>query len=482
MNEEIIKLLIIEDEEFDIRRIYNTIKPFSNRLEVMDTVSNAHDALAAIEKQPDGFDVVIMDYQISGGLKGENLIREIKKRDSTLQIIVITKMTLNQTDLYFANQLIESGAFWFGTKYPGDIEKYIYQPTDFILSITNAFERKKLEIEKNKSQKKLDRSIRNILSNRPLVGEAENIDSMRQLIQRYAETNASVLITGESGTGKELVAMNIHYQSHRKYENFITLNCAAIPKDLIESELFGFEKGAFTGAREGKPGLFEQADGGTIFLDEIGEMPKSVQAKLLRVLDIGEVDKIGRKRKYKVDVRIIASTNRDLERMMERKQFREDLFYRLNILHIHTPPLRERIGDIPLLVNHFMNHYSRDFGIIQPNFTDSAIKLMVNYHWRGNVRQLKNVVQRLILTANGEVDDDAVCLCLGLRGEPEQEQFGKPSFDSQAILPLRDMERSFRKNYIKFVRTNSESDADAAQKLGVAPPNFHRMCKELGLK
>jgi len=312
MAEKKINIIIIEDEEFDVKRILNTLNPYRKNVEILQMVSNGKDALEALENHKE-CDVVIMDYQISGGLIGEELLRKLKQIDSTVQIIVITKMTINQTDVYFANQLIEAGAYWFGTKYPADIEEFIYQPTDFILTITNAFERRKLERQHLLSQKKLEKNIKYILSSRPLVGKSQAQMELRNLVDKYAETDANVLVTGESGTGKELIARNLHYKSKRRFEPFVTVNCAAIPKDLIESELFGFVKGAFTGAKEEKKGLFEQAHNGTIFLDEIGELPHASQAKLLRVLESGELDKIGRKKKYSVDVRVISASNQDIK-------------------------------------------------------------------------------------------------------------------------------------------------------------------------
>jgi DNA-binding NtrC family response regulator len=482
MQDHTINVLIIEDEEYDVRRIRNTLKPFEAKISVGDVVSNARDALSCLKKNRGVYDVIIMDYQISGGLRGEQLIKEIKKIDETLQIIVITKMTINQTDLYFANQLLGMGAYWFGTKYPADIEEYIYQPTDFILSIMNAYEKKQLEIRSNRSQRKLDRTIQGIVNKRPLIGDSPLMMEIRELIRKYAVTPASVLITGESGTGKELVAMNIHYQSPRKYENFVPVNCAAIPKDLIESELFGFERGSFTGAKDEKPGLFEQAAGGTIFLDEIGEMPIAAQAKLLRVLESGELDKIGRKKRLRVDVRVIASTNKNLKELMEKKRFREDLYYRLNILHIKTYPLREHPEDIPQLIDYFMNYYGSDLGIIPPTITSEGMDLLIRHPWPGNVRQVKNVVQRLLLSGVSTLTPETIETCLGTSEEKGAHVFSQPVFDKNRILPLSEIETAFRKNYIRFVRNNSATDAEAARKLGIAPPNFHRLCKDLGLK
>lgn len=482
MPDQKINLLLIEDEEYDVRRITNTIVPFSKNIQIAKVVSSGQDALDYLSQNRQSCDVIIMDYQIAGGLYGEKLIRAIRKIDATHQVIVITKMTINQSNLYFANQLLESGASWYGTKYPSDIEDYIYQPTDFILSIMNAYDKRQLEIAKNRSQLKLDQSIRSILKKRPMLGESRKMQDIRHQIEQYAQSGASIMITGQSGTGKELVAMNIHYQSPRKYESFVTVNCAAIPKDLIESELFGFVKGSFTGANQEKAGLFEQANGGTIFLDEISEMPLEAQAKLLRVLENGEVDKIGRRKKYQVDIRVISATNRDLEKMMKENLFREDLYYRLNILQIRTPALGEHRDDIPLIIDHFIKYYSIDLGRIPPRLNRAGAELLYQYNWPGNIRQLKNIIQRLVLTSDEEIKEHHIRTTLDL--DPEKVLAGAEAVLSQPadIRPLREVEAEFRRKYFKFVRQNSKTDAEAAQKLGLAPPNFHRMCRELGLK
>ncbi len=487
MIEEQIKVLLIEDEDFDVRRVENTIKPFENRIKIIDVVSDGRSAIDLLDKKRNFYDVVIMDFQIAGGLRGAQLIKKIKDFDLAIQIIVITKMTVNITDYDFAHNLIEAGAFWYCTKYPGDIEQYIYQPTDFIMSIINAFERKKLIKEKQKSNQKLNRNVENVLANKKIVGVSSTIKKMREEISKYANSNAPILITGSSGTGKELVAYNIHYNhnSPRKFENFIPINCGGIPDQLIESELFGYEKGAFTGAEKSKPGLFEMAHHGTIFLDEISELPLSAQVKLLRVLQDGEVEKIGRTEKIKVDVRVISATNRNLEDEVREKKFREDLFYRLNVVPIHVPPLRERKEDIHYLIDYFLNEFSIDMGKEMPVINEDAIKLLVDYGWPGNVRELKNLIQRLLFYDEKIVTTQLIQTALGKRASLSENYFANDalSFKSpEGTQALKQMEKIFREKYFKYIRMQSESDSEAAKKLGLAPPNYYRMCKELGLK
>jgi transcriptional regulator with PAS, ATPase and Fis domain len=484
-NDNQIKILLIEDEEFDVRRVENTIRPFSKRILIQDIASEGKYALELLLLNQKLYDVVIMDYQIAGGLRGEQLIKKIKDIDPSIQIIVITKMTINITDYEFAHNLIEAGAFWYCTKYPGDIEEYIYQPTDFVLSIFNAFERRVLLKDKQKSKQKLDNNVTNILEAKKIIGVSDVITKLKDQINTYSKSKAPLLISGKSGTGKELVAYNIHYLSSRKHENFVPINCGGIPDQLIESELFGYEKGAFTGADKSKPGLFEIANNGTIFLDEISELPQSAQVKLLRILQDGEVEKLGRTEKIKVDVRIISATNKNLDEEIASKRFREDLYYRLNVIPITIPPLKERKEDIILLVDYFMNEYSIDMGKVLPVLSEDSIKLLTEYDWPGNVRELKNLVQRILFYDEKIIDANLLENALGKKVSNLENYFGSDGISfksSKEILPLKHMEKVFREKYFRFIRSQSDSDSEAAKKLGLAPPNYLRMCKELGLK
>jgi len=483
--DERIQVLLIEDEEFDVRRVRNTLKPFEHQIEIRDVVSNGDSALELFEQHYEHYDVVIMDLQIAGGTMGEALIRAIKRIAPSHQIIVITKMTVNITDFDFANRILQAGAFWYCTKYPSDIEDYIYQPTDFILSIFNAYQRKKLESEKSRSEKKLLRNVEGMLSRTKILGVSEQVQKIRAQIKQLAVTDATVLISGPSGTGKELVAINIHYESKRKLENFITINCGSIPDELIESELFGYEKGAFTGANANKRGLFEQANHGTIFLDEVAELPLVAQVKLLRVIQDGEIEKIGRTgEKVKVDVRILAATNKVLQQEIAIGRFREDLFYRLHVVPLYTPPLKERPEDILVLWEHFMRQMSIDMIRPTPITEETAFDVLKRYDWPGNVREIKNIVQRLLLREENIITPEIIREVLPLHPLSQQYTDSNAVFfqDSEKTSSLREMESIFRRKYFTFIRKHSSSDAEAARKLGLAPPNFHRMCKELGLK
>jgi len=477
-----IRILLIEDEEFDVRRVRATLKPFEHQIQIRDVISNGDAAVERISERPDLCDVVVMDLQIAGGIRGEALIRAIKRIAPALQIIVITKMTVNITDFDFANRLIQAGAFWYCTKYPTDIEDYIYQPTDFVLSVFNAYQKRMLEREQRRSERRLLRNVEDMLSRNRILGISAPIQKLRAQIMQLAPTGATVLITGASGTGKELVAKNIHYESQRKFEKFVPINCGGIPDELVESELFGYEKGAFTGATNSKPGLFEAANHGTIFLDEVAELPNAAQVKLLRVIQEGEIEKIGRTDKIKVDVRIIAASNKVLQQEVAAGRFREDLFYRLNVVPMYVPPLKERPEDILVLWEHFMQEISIDMVKATPVTSEAAIKLLKMYSWPGNVRELKNVVQRLLLRDENPVTPEVVAEVLTLHPSPGGSAEGIWFGDAADRATLREMERRFRMKYLQYIRGQSGSDAEAAKKLGLAPSNFHRLCKSLGLK
>ena len=479
-----INILLVEDEEFDVNRVMKTVEPFKDRINISDVVSDGNDAIQLIKSKPSFYDVVIMDFNLSGGIMGEKLVQKIKEIEPSAQIIVITKMTINITDYTFAQRLLKAGAFWYCTKYPGDIEDYIYQPTDFILSILNANEKSRMEKAWISSNQKLIKNVENILYQKKIIGESSSIQTLRKEILKYAQSGVNILISGSSGTGKELVAYNIHYKSNRKFENFVTINCGSVPQELIESELFGYEKGSFTGADKRKLGLFEVAHNGTVFLDEITELPLSAQVKLLRVMQDGELEKIGRTDKVRVNIRIIAATNRNIEEEVKAKRFREDLYYRLNVVYIKVSDLKERKTDIPILIDHFLSFYSQSMGKEKPTLIKEALDLLTNYAWPGNVRELKNVVQRMLFVDNIVIDEQNANRALGTFFYDNENQ-SSDDFETMFKnneLPLSQMEKTVREKYFIYIRKKSLSDTEAAKKLGLAPSNYYRMAKELGLK
>ncbi len=478
-----INILLIEDENFDVMRVKNTLKFYEQNLNLTNVVSNGNAAIQILKDKDCSIDVVILDYQIAGALRGESLIKRIKDIDRSLQIIVITKMTIEITDFEFANSLIQSGAFWYCTKYPSDIEDYIYQPTDFIMSIFNAYEKRVLERQSHNTNIKFNENIDSILERRAIIGESISTKQLRKDIDKYSQSDLNILISGASGTGKELVANNIHYRSERKYEKFVAINCGSIPQELIESELFGYEKGAFTGAYSKKQGLFEIANNGTFFLDEVGELSKSAQVKLLRVLQEGEIEKIGRTESVNINVRVIAATNKNLEEEINKGKFREDLYYRLNVIPIYISPLKERREDIAILIQHYLNQYTRKMGKKIPTIEPKALEHLTEYEWPGNVRELKNLVQRLLLNNSQVITNEDISNTL-INRQPRREIMDsyESIWSKNGIVPLRELERTVREKYFSYVRGISKSDADAAQKLELARSNFYRMCKELGLK
>ena len=344
---------------------------------------NGQDGIAQTER--DSPDLVFLDVKMPG-MDGLEVLRKIREHDETVPVVMISGHGTVST----AVEATKLGAFDFLEK-PLSTERVK-------VTIRNALDQRKL-MDENRSWRKADQ-VRH-----EMVGDSAVLDKLTEELRRAAPVRSSVLIQGESGVGKELVARAIHRNSTRTRERFVQVNCAAIPDDLIESELFGHEKGSFTGATEKQIGKFEQADRGTIFLDEVGDMSLKTQAKVLRVLQEGEVERLGSSRTMKVDVRVLAATNKDLETAIEAGEFREDLFFRLSVIPIHVPPLRERADDIPLLVKHFATQFARENNFKPKQYSDAALEALSRQHWRGNVRELRNSVERLLVMTGGQTID-----------------------------------------------------------------------------
>jgi two-component system, NtrC family, nitrogen regulation response regulator NtrX len=337
--------------------------------------ATGQDGLAMVERENP--DLVFLDIKMPG-MDGLEVLQRIKAANETVPVVMISGHATVTT----AVDATKLGALDF-------IEKPLASER-VLVTIRNALDRSRLADE--------NRSLKRVVEVRhQIVGESPHLKKVMDAIRRAAPTNATVLITGESGVGKELVARAIHRNSLRSRERFVQVNCAAIPDDLIESELFGHEKGSFTGATEKQIGKFEQADKGTIFLDEVGDMSLKTQAKVLRVLQEGEVERLGSARTIKVDVRVIAATNKNLEDEIEKGTFREDLYFRLAVIPIYVPPLRERKDDIPLLVRHFADLFARDNNFRPKRVTPAAMDVLQRYRWKGNIRELRNTVERLII-------------------------------------------------------------------------------------
>ena len=347
--------------------------------------STGQEGLALAERE--GPDLILLDVKMPG-MDGLEVLDRLRAMNEALPIVVISGHGTIST----AVEATKKGAFDF-------IEKP-FASERVLVSLRNALDQRQLRDENRTLKKAVE--VRH-----QMIGDSAGLKHIMAAIGRAAPTNATVLIQGESGVGKELVARTIHRNSLRSRERFVQVNCAAIPEDLIESELFGHEKGSFTGATEKQVGKFEQADKGTIFLDEVGDMSAKTQAKVLRVLQEGEVERLGSARTIKVDVRVIAATNKNLEEEIEKGHFREDLYFRLAVIPIHVPALRERPEDIPLLVRHYMELFSRDNNVRPKRITQAGIEALQRYRWKGNIRELRNTVERLIIMTGGDTIDIA---------------------------------------------------------------------------
>ncbi len=375
-------VLVIDDDITvrDVLKEYLTSQGYAVALE--------ENGLKGIERlRKESFDIVFLDLAmpVMGGMDVLKAMKETPNSDTPCIIITAYGTVKN------AVEAIKEGAFDYVTK-------------PFRLDELGVILKKALDVAQLKKENiRLKRELRKRYEFHGLIGSSPEMQRVYDLIEKIADTDSTVLITGESGTGKELIAKLIHYNSYRSDKNFVPLNCAAIPKDLLESELFGHEKGAFTGAVNARIGRFELASGGTLFLDEIGELDPTLQVKLLRVLQEREFERIGSTKTIKVDVRILAATNRNLEGLTNEGKFREDLYYRLNVIPLHIPPLRERKEDIPLLIDHFLHKHAGTKKRQPPIISKELISILMRYTWPGNVRELENLIERLTILNPGKV-------------------------------------------------------------------------------
>ncbi|HHT9123522.1 MAG TPA: sigma-54-dependent transcriptional regulator [Candidatus Wunengus sp. YC63] len=369
------KLLLVDDDK---NALDGLVKILTHDGYPVSGVLSGYEALSLLSKK--NFDIIVTDMKLPG-IGGLSLIHEIRKKEESVAIVVITAYSSVKT----AVEAIKCGADDYLTK-PINIE-------ELKLVLEKIWERQQL-IAQNRMLKE---KLKDKYKSSGLVGNTPQMKQIFHMIADVAPSTASILILGETGTGKELVANALHCQSDRACMPFVALHCAALSEGVLESELFGHEKGAFTGAVQARKGRFEMADGGTLFLDEVGEMSLKVQVKLLRVLEKGEFERVGGEKTLKVDVRLITATNRNLEKEVSEGRFREDLFYRLNVITIHLPPLRERKDDIPILSNFFVIKYTKKYKKEIKGFAPEAMEALCAYHWPGNVRELENVVERAIV-------------------------------------------------------------------------------------
>jgi DNA-binding NtrC family response regulator len=376
------KILIIEDEAA-IRRVL--VKILSEESDTYQ-VEEAEDGLEGIEKiKARDYDLILCDIKMPK-MDGVEVLEAVKKIKPEIPIVMIS----GHGDLDTAVNTMRMGAFDYISK-PPDLNRLLN-------TVRIALDRKELVVENIRLKRKVSKNYQ-------MIGDSPEIEGIKNMIDKVAPTDARVLITGSNGTGKELVAHWLHQKSERNNGPMIEVNCAAIPSELIESELFGHVKGAFTSAVKDREGKFEAANGGTIFLDEIGDMSLSAQAKVLRALQESRIQRVGSDRDIKVNVRVVAATNKNLKKEIEEGRFREDLYHRLAVILIEVPTLNERRDDIPVLVDYFSKKISDEQGTANKIFSDKAIKLLQNYDWTGNIRELRNVIERLIILGGAEVSE-----------------------------------------------------------------------------
>ena len=431
--------------------------------------ATGQEGLALAEREAP--DLVLLDVKMPG-MDGIEVLERLRHMNESLPVVVVSGHGTIST----AVEATKKGAFDF-------IEKP-FASERVLVSLRNALDHRQLRDE-NRSLKKA------VEVRHQMVGDSASLKQVMAAVGRAAPTNATVLIQGESGVGKELVARTIHRNSLRSRERFVQVNCAAIPEELIESELFGHEKGSFTGATEKQVGKFEQADRGTIFLDEVGDMSQKTQAKVLRVLQEQEVERLGSARTIKVDVRVIAATNKNLEEAIERGEFREDLFFRLNVIPIIVPPLRERREDIPRLVQHFAKRTAEEHNLKPKKFEPSATDALSRYRWRGNIRELRNTVERLLIMAPSEVVRVEDLPPEIRSGEPARVTMATepdvPAKTGESVVPgagtLREFKDAAERAYlVQKLRENNWNISRTAELIDTPRSNLYKKLEQYGIK
>jgi len=445
------RILVVDDDENLLKSIKKVL-----RLEQysVDTLINAQQAEEWLESE--SYQCLLLDVKMPV-VNGMDLLKQVIHKYPALPVIMIS----GQSDIETAVQSIKDGAYDF-------IEKPI-NPERLLIAVKNATQRFHLQATSESIFSELQKQF-------SLIGQSKALKNIVNQIMDVARTPAKVLILGESGTGKELVAWAIHHNSQRKGKPYIKINCAAIPGDLLESELFGHRKGSFTGALSDRKGKLIEADGGSLFLDEIGDMSLQLQAKLLRVLEDNTIEVIGENLPRKVDVRIIAATNQNLDELIAQGKFREDLYYRLNVIKISIPPLRERREDTLPLAYHFLEEFSNIYNKPVLAVKSPAETLLINYDWPGNVRQLRNTIEKMVIFCHSnEIDYEEVIRALELESSSNQK-------DSDTVHELKDALNEFEKKYIlKTLQKHQGKISETARVLGIDRSNLFKKMRKLGL-
>lgn len=448
-------VLVVDDDDAHRGMLRMMLKSWGYAVE---EAADGDEAVARVHET--AFDAVLTDVRM-GKVNGIEAMKQILSYNPSLPVILMTAYSSVET----AVDALRIGAY-----------DYLIKPLDFDAlkeTLKKAIEHSRLGVE----NRELRRQFSEENASTEILGRSPAITSMLSMIRTVAPTEATVLITGESGTGKELVARALHAQSLRKNEPLVTVNCAALAETLLESELFGHEKGAFTGADKRREGRFKQADRGTLFLDEIGEMPIGVQAKLLRALQQGEIQRVGSDRSEHVDVRVIAATNRDLRKEVEERRFREDLYFRLNVISLEVPPLRQRKEDIPLLAAHFLSHYAERNHKNVKGFSAQCMDMLLHYDWPGNVRELQNAVERAVILCTGEYVTGPELPVNIARLAAEALPRSTETSSSLAGLPLEEVER---RAIEETLRETGDNKSAAARKLGITRATLHKKLRKYG--
>ncbi len=409
-------------------------------------ISGVDDGAAAIaEVRQKSFDLILMDIRMLN-VSGIEALEQIRMINPAVPVIIMTAYASVET----AVSALKKGAY-----------DYLTKPLDFDelkISIERATEHNRLKMENENLKIRLEQQF----DRQHIIGQSLPMSRLLQTVAQVAPTEATVLISGESGTGKEMIANAIHYNSPRKQASFVKINCAALTETLLESELFGHEKGAFTGAERRREGKFVQAHGGTLFLDEVSEMSRAMQVKLLRVLQEREVTRVGGSEMLKIDVRLIAASNKDLKNEIQKGNFREDLFYRLNVVSLNVPPLRERKEDIPLMAQHFLEVFAGRNNRVIKGFTPRALDKIMAYSWPGNIRELMNAVERAVILTRADVlDEEAIALIM------EDHGGQKDSTDRDQSLPNLSLEDVEKKSILETLKNCSDNKSEAARRLGI---------------
>ncbi len=424
------------------------------------TVTEAGSGPEAVELLRQKFyDLVITDLKMEP-MNGIELLKNAKEINPAIEVIVMTAFGTVESGV----EAMKLGAY--------DYIQKPFEKDEFLILVGKALERKALITEVEQLQDELREKYR--FEN--IVGNSNEMMKVLGMVSKVAKTDSTVLITGESGTGKELIAKALHVNSRRKNRSFITINCGALPENLQESELFGHARGAFTGALREKRGLFQEANGGTLFLDEVGEMTPPTQVKLLRFLQDGEIRRVGENDPIHVEVRLIAATNKDLEKQIEEGHFREDLFYRLNVIPIHLPPLRERRDDIPLLVNHFIKQHQAKEDVQIKSITSEAMQILTAYDWMGNVRELETVIERAAILSSGSELEPGDLPPSIRKIQPAAAPVSEPVFEAKTLEELE-------KHYILSTLDKYEwNQKKASELLGISTTTLWRKLKTYGIE